>query len=126
MLELNGPLSEIVDEETLPVPVGPTIEVAFESGKGAGVVNAPSADVLKPPDTMGEYGGGVYEVTPPDAVELGKVPVLLANELELLVGKGGVVESVEEKIPPEMLVSEIPVVRGPTVLFERAGSVTVI
>lgn len=54
------------------MPVGSTAEVEFESGKGADVVNDPSAeDVLKPPDTVGEYGGNVYDVTPPETVEPG-------------------------------------------------------
>ena len=54
MVELNVPSSVEVDEDRLPLPVGPTLEVEFDKGKGAVVVKDPSAeDVLKPPETVG-------------------------------------------------------------------------
>lgn len=55
MVELKLPSSETVVEGELPLPVGPTVELEFDNGKGADVVNEPSADdVLKPPETVDE------------------------------------------------------------------------
>lgn len=50
----------------------------------------------------------------------------LAKELEFVVGKGGAVDSVEDENPPEMVGSEVPVVRGPAEVLEDAGKVAVV
>lgn len=55
MVEPKVPPFDAVDEGRLPLPVGPTIELEFDKGKGTDEVNGPSAEkVPKPPETVDE------------------------------------------------------------------------